>query len=84
MLSGAAHSPARLVEYDSLHRRVWIFGQRLHHGATGALVAAGAALTLLVDPAPLPVVALAAGGALMLHDWKDRSIWFKPGHGPQP
>jgi hypothetical protein len=30
------------------------------------------------------MIALAAGSALMIHDWKDRSIWFEPGHGSQP
>ena len=30
-----------------------------------------------------PLVALAlAGGALMAHDWKDRSMWFQRGRGP--
>jgi hypothetical protein len=44
----------RLVGYDLKLRRVWIGGQRLHHGVTGALIA---------------------------HDWKDRTLWFK--RGPQ-
>jgi len=31
------------------------------------------------------LLALAAtGGALMVHDWKDRSIWFQRGYGSQP
>jgi hypothetical protein len=51
---------AGLVRYDAERRRVWIGGQRLHHGLTGALLAA-------------------AGIALMVHDRRDRSIWFKPG-----
>jgi hypothetical protein len=49
-----------LVRYDAERRRVWIGGQRLHHGLTGALLTA-------------------AGIALMVHDRRDRSIWFKPG-----
>ena len=35
------------VRYDSLQRRLWISGQRCHHGATGALLTAlGCALML--------------------------------------
>jgi len=49
-----------LLRYDAEHRRVWICGQRLHHGLTGALLTA-------------------AGIALMVHDRRDRSIWFRPG-----
>ncbi len=55
----------KLYEYDSLRKRLWICGQRCHHGATGSLLAA-------------------LGVALMAHDWKDRTIWFTPGHGNQP
>ena len=29
------HKP---IHYDSVRRRLWIFGQRCHHGATGALL----------------------------------------------
>ncbi len=29
-----------IVRYDAERRRVWICGQRLHHGLTGALLAA--------------------------------------------
>ena len=87
--------PARLLrtkalEYDALHRRLWIGGQRLHHGATGSLVAAlacAALLTVQVKGASgmRPLVAMvAAGGALMAHDWKDRSLWFERGRGSQP
>jgi len=49
-----------LLRYDAERRRVWICGQRLHHGLTGALLTA-------------------AGIALMVHDRRDRSIWFRPG-----
>jgi hypothetical protein len=36
---------AGLLRYDSERRRVWICGQRLHHGLTGVvLAAAGIAL----------------------------------------
>jgi hypothetical protein len=65
------------LHYDAARRRLWIYGQRCHHGATGALLAgAGAAVGLK----PL----LAAGAALMAHDWHDRKIWFKPGWQNQP
>jgi hypothetical protein len=91
MWSGAGYSVRKLVEYDVLRRRLWIFGQRCHHGATGSLVAATACLALIADatpaphPGPRPMFALAAaGGAMMMaHDWKDRSIWFERGRGSQ-
>jgi hypothetical protein len=32
----------------------------------------------------MPLVALVvAGGALMVHDWKDRGVWFQRGRGPR-
>jgi hypothetical protein len=31
---------AGVVRYDAQRRRVWICGKRLHHGLTGALLAA--------------------------------------------
>ncbi len=82
----------RVFEYDPLHHRVWIFGQRCHHGATGLLVAAIACRGLLHSPRPSAgrvarkpsILALAAGGVLMLHDWKDRSMWFKREHMLRP
>ena len=82
----------RLLEYDGPRRRVWILGQRCHHGATGSLLAGVAFARLIADPARIraglartaPLVALAAtGGALMAHDWKDHSIWFERGRGSQ-
>ena len=75
------------LEYDALSRRLWIFGQRCHHGAAGSLAAAFACAGLIAEPsqaAAPAAVALAAGGVLMLHDWKDRSIWFERGYGSQP
>ncbi len=93
MGQGADNDVRRLVEYDALRRRLWILGQRCHHGATGSVVAAAAFLALVSDPAPVgkpyagprSVLALtAAGGALMMaHDWKDRAIWFERGRGSQ-
>jgi hypothetical protein len=85
---------SRLVEYDALKRRLWILGQRCHHGATGSIVAAIGCLGLLAsEPARLSNSAVnarsmlalaAAGGALMVHDWKDHAIWFERGYGTQP
>ncbi len=53
------------LHYDRHMRRLWIKGQRCHHGATGALLAS-------------------LGLVLMLHDWKDRSLWFSKGWQDQP
>jgi hypothetical protein len=87
----ARYPRRRLVEYDALRGRVWILGQRCHHGATGVLVAAVGFVAIAADSAQDGVVdtramiALAlTGGALMAHDWKDRSIWFELGRGTQP
>jgi len=79
------YSPRKLVEYDAIRRRLWILGQRCHHGATGSVVAAAACLVMMVDrDSRPPLVALAAtGSVLMAHDWRDRSIWFERGHGTQ-
>jgi hypothetical protein len=92
MRSDRGHYETRLVEYDALRRRLWIRGQRCHHGATGSIVAAAACLGIFAGPAPAPrplmrvpsILALAAGAGLMIHDWKDRSFWFERGHGTQP
>lgn len=93
MDAGAGYTVRKLVEYDALRRRLWILGQRCHHGATGSVVATAAFVALLHDPAaivrpavgPRSALAIAAaGGALMMaHDWKDRSIWFERGRGSQ-
>jgi hypothetical protein len=83
--SEGRHFAKRLVEYDGLRHRVWIFGQRCHHGATGSVVATLACASMALAPVsdarqvggPRSMLALAAaGGALMVHDWKDRSVWF--------
>jgi hypothetical protein len=55
------------LHYDPRLRRLWIRGQRCHHGATGALLASVGAL------------AVATGSVLMAHDWKDRALWFARG-----
>ncbi len=92
MSTTAATSLTKLVEYDSIKRRLWIFGQRLHHGATGSLVAGLAFVGLLAEgPGQASrrdlssmVAAAAAGCALMAHDWKDHALWFERGAGTQP
>jgi hypothetical protein len=92
MGSNGTDSRIKLVEYDALRHRLWIRGQRCHHGATGSIVAAVACLGLIAVPTPSArqlararsIVALAAGGAMMIHDWKDRSFWFERGYGSQP
>ena len=53
-------STTPLLRYDARRRRLWVAGQRVHHGLTGVFL-------------------LAAGTALILHDWKDRSLWFQLG-----
>jgi hypothetical protein len=85
MQTATATSTPKLVEYDALRRRLWILGQRCHHGATGSLVTAAASLVLAVDRTTSPsLIALAAtGGMLMVHDWKDKSMWFERGRGTQ-
>jgi hypothetical protein len=55
------------IHYDRKLRRLWIRGQRCHHGATGALLAGVGA------------IAMATGSVLMAHDWKDRPHWFARG-----
>lgn len=58
--------------YDRVRRRLWVLGQRCHHGATGAILTTVGTAGVLI------------GGALMVHDWKDRQIWFERGWGNQP
>ena len=69
--------------YDAARRRLWIRGQRCHHGATGAVLAAGA-VVLAATKSPASLALLAAGSVMMVHDWKDRSIWFERGWQNQP
>jgi len=70
------------ITYDMHRRRLWIAGQRCHHGATGALLSGAAVGTLVATRAHLMRLALlaVAGTALMAHDWHDRALWFQPGH----
>ncbi|MFL5846289.1 MAG: hypothetical protein ACJ762_16505 [Solirubrobacteraceae bacterium] len=81
------HAPAlRTFHYDAVRRRLWIRGQRCHHGATGALLTAlGAAGVIVSALRPARAVTLlATGSLLMAHDWKDRPLWFERGWQDQP
>jgi hypothetical protein len=73
----------RLVGLDPELRRLWIGGQRLHHGLTGIAVASAGIAQLAVrrSDASRAIAWTLAGGVLMAHDWKDRSVWFR--RGPQ-
>jgi len=78
--------PRALVAYDPARRRLWLLGQRCHHGATGALIASGAltsSVSHLAGPG-LTAALATTGAALMAHDWRDRRIWFERGAGRQP
>jgi hypothetical protein len=84
----AAHIRARRpIEYDAVRHRLWLCGQRCHHGATGALLTAlalGGLATARSKPRSGLGALVATGSLLMVHDWKDRSIWFERGAGSQP
>jgi hypothetical protein len=70
---------SKTLHLDRDSRRLWIRGQRCHHGATGALLA-GAGMLGVMSVRARPLAGLvAAGGLLMVHDWKDRSVWFARG-----
>lgn len=85
-MDSRADSPVRRpIHYDAARRRLWILGQRCHHGATGALLT-GAALAGLAAARmrPFGCAAMAATGSLLMaHDWSDRSMWFERGAGTQ-
>ena len=74
------------LHYDRAMRRLWIRGQRCHHGATGALIAASGMVGLFAARLSAPALGglLATGAALMAHDWHDRSLWFARGWQDQP
>lgn len=71
----------RLLSCDLRQRRIWVGGQRLHHGATGIAVAGAGLAGLLIrrTPAGRALAYTLAGGVLMAHDWKDRGVWFRRG-----
>jgi len=76
----------RPIHYDAVRRRLWICGQRCHHGATGALLTGLAAAGLVASAfQPRRAFTLFATGSLMMaHDWKDRPLWFERGVQSQP
>jgi len=88
---------ATAIQYDPARHRLWILGQRCHHGAAGVLLAAtgGALLGAKRSLAPSrrsiaeahaasrAIVIASLGGILMLHDRKDHAIWFERGVGTQ-
>jgi hypothetical protein len=84
--------PWKVVEYDAIRRRLWILGQRCHHGATGSLFAAFGCAALIAESvraasASVDGTLLAmtvTGGVMMVHDWHDRAFWFERGRGTQP
>jgi len=45
----------RLLGVDMAHRRIWICGQRVHHGATGIILAAFGAFLVAHDWKDRPV-----------------------------
>ena len=45
----------RLIGYDPRRRRLWVCGQRVHHGMTGALLAAAGAALMAHDIKDLPM-----------------------------
>jgi hypothetical protein len=73
----------RIVGLDPELRRLWVGGQRLHHGLTGVALAATGLTTLALRRSELnrTIAWVLAGGVLIAHDWKDRSAWFR--RGPQ-
>lgn len=69
------------ISYDPVQRRVWIAGQRCHHGATGLFLttmAVGGIVAVRLRLRGIATLA-AAGSLLMAHDWKDRSVWLARG-----
>jgi hypothetical protein len=70
-----------ILGVDPKLRRLWIAGQRLHHGATGiAVIGAGiASLLARRSQANRALAWTLVGGVLMAHDWKDRASWFRRG-----
>jgi hypothetical protein len=74
------------IRFDSHRKRLWVMGQRCHHGATGAMLAGMAAAGLVAArmTARTTLALTAAAGLMMAHDWKDRALWFERGPGSQP
>jgi hypothetical protein len=73
----------RWVGVDLDRRRLWVGGQRVHHGVTGLALAtagiAGLAARRLTTRGSLEWTLI--GTALIAHDWNDRAQWFRRGPG---
>jgi hypothetical protein len=71
----------RILGLDLRLRRMWVGGQRLHHGLTGVAVTTVGLSQLVAhrSTANRAVAVALLGGVLMAHDWKDRSVWFQRG-----
>ena len=71
----------RILGIDPGRRRLWVGGQRLHHGLTGIAVATAGLAQLATSrtEASRAIAWAVAGGLLMAHDWKDRAVWFRGG-----
>jgi hypothetical protein len=46
---GVKSYAAGLVRFDAERRRIWVGGQRLHHGLTGAVLAAAGLVLMAHD-----------------------------------
>jgi hypothetical protein len=71
------------IHFDPHRRRLWVLGQRCHHGSAGAMLTALSAVSMPRSFAGRLALAC-AGGILMAHDWKDRAVWFQRGWQHQP
>jgi hypothetical protein len=70
----------RIVGFDPERRRIWVGGQRLHHGLTGIVLTGVGLVRLATRRSPNRAIAWTlAGGAMIAHDWKDRGVWFRGG-----
>ena len=73
----------RVFAFDAERRRLWVAGQRLHHGASGIAVLCTGVVGMLAGRTNgrRGIAWALAGSAMIAHDWKDRSVWFQ--RGPQ-
>ena len=74
-----------LIRYDAERRRVWLADQRVHHGLTGAMIAAtgiaGLAAKRMKFANTIQFALL--GTALMADDWHDRGVWLAREQAPR-
>lgn len=62
----------RIVRYDDRLRRVYVLGQRLHHGMVGAVAYTAGVAVSRRSSSRIGIVLVTVGTALMvddLHDW---------------